>query len=198
MTTDNTRFKSAAEPNQRPQAQETQAERQQQHSNGVVLRPQTDLESKYLMYNLSAIIYLRTHIIPVWILYLFLSLLPVLPKWLILKPADGSHVLIFEGAGRVPTSSQRSQSFYQPIYVTASFDNRKPTQCFTIDTGFEMESVSRPKSLKIPNYGSDKNVDGKRCKTVGVVTLTVSHENYYLLMSKLSFRLGKRRNCLVV
>ena len=49
MTTDNTRFKSAAEPNQRPQAQETQAERQQQHSNGVVLRPQADLESKYLM-----------------------------------------------------------------------------------------------------------------------------------------------------
>ena len=61
MTTDNTRFKSAAEPNQRPQAQETQAERQQQHSNGVVLRPQTDLESKYLMYNLSGSIYLRTH-----------------------------------------------------------------------------------------------------------------------------------------
>jgi len=44
-SSDNTRFKSAAEPNQRPQAQETQAERQQQHSNGVVLRPQTDLES---------------------------------------------------------------------------------------------------------------------------------------------------------
>ena len=61
MTPDNTRFKSAAEPNQRPQAQETQAERQQQHSNGVVLRPQTDLESKYLMYNLSGSIYLRTH-----------------------------------------------------------------------------------------------------------------------------------------
>ena len=74
-------------------------------------------------------------------------------------------------------------------FVAASFNKTNLNQqhpSAVVDSGFEMESVSRPKSLNIPNYGSDKNVDGKRCKTVGVVMLTVSHENYYLLMSKLS------------